>query len=331
MDLIEQLGALALASRLKRVSDSFFQDAVKMYRELDVDFEPRWFPVYVALTRVEEAAVTDVAAMLGITHPAVNQIAGEMIKKGVVSARKCKNDRRRRLLSLTPKGREMQPVLEAFWDDVHHAVQELVCNTGYDVVDVLSKLEQGLRDKDFYTRVKEHTKITQQDCVQIIRYEKKLRPHFERLNTEWLKEFEMYEEADKKQFSLVDEIIMEPGGEIFFASCDGDIVGTCALIKIDDQSYELGKMAVTAECRGKQIGRKLMQAAIDCARDEKEATMLVLESNRKLTPALNLYRSVGFTVVPIDPNSKYERADIRMQLDLTAAQNQVTAQEAVPV
>ena len=316
LDLIEQLGTLALASRLRRISDGFFQDAVKMYKEFDLDFEPRWFPVYVALSRVDEIAVMDLAAMLGITHPAVNQIAGEMIKKGVVSARKCKHDRRRRLLSLTAKGRAMQPKLEAYWDDVHHAAQELVCSTGYDVLDVLSKLEQGIREKDFYSRVKDHMKISQQDCVQIIRYEKKLRGEFERLNTEWLKEFDMYEEADAKQFARVEEIIIKPGGEIFFARCDGEIVGTCALIKIDGKTYELGKMAVTGAMRGRQIGKKLMLAAIDCARIEKGATSLVLESNRKLAPAINLYRSVGFTVVPSDPNSKYQRADIRMQLDL---------------
>ena len=316
-DVIEQLGALALASRLKRLSDGFFQDAVRFYKEVDIDFEPRWFPVYAALSRTDEMSIMDLAAVLGITHPAVNQIAGEMIKKGLVSGRKCKTDRRKRLLSLTPKGRELQPKLEAFWDDVHHAAQELICSTGYDVMDVIARLEQGLKTKDFYTRVQEHMKTTQRDCVEIVRYEKRYKSAFEQLNMEWLLAYAMYEDVDKKIFDQAESVILKPGGEIFFARYEGEIVGTCALIKMDETTYELAKMAVTEKVRGKQIGKKLMFAAIDCARKEKRATMLILESNRKLEPAINLYRSVGFTVVPMGEHSKYQRADIRMQLDLT--------------
>jgi len=33
-----------------------------------------------------------------------------------------------------------------------------------------------------------------------------------------------------------------------------EIVGTCALIKTDDDTYELAKMAVTERARGKNIG-----------------------------------------------------------------------------
>jgi len=42
-----------------------------------------------------------------------------------------------------------------------------------------------------------------------------------------------------------------------------EIVGTCALIKTDDDTYELAKMAVTERARGKNIGWLLGQAVIN--------------------------------------------------------------------
>lgn len=47
---------------------------------------------------------------------------------------------------------------------------------------------------------------------------------------------------------------------------------------------------------------------------EKQIKTLILESNRKLKPALHLYKKFGFIEVSTDPNSPYERADIKMVL-----------------
>ncbi|MFT7688506.1 MAG: hypothetical protein ACI9FB_003870, partial [Candidatus Azotimanducaceae bacterium] len=50
MDLLRDLGALGLGSRLKRLSDQLMQDGIRIYRETGVDFEPKWFPVYYYLS-----------------------------------------------------------------------------------------------------------------------------------------------------------------------------------------------------------------------------------------------------------------------------------------
>lgn len=43
MDLIHELGELALATRLKRLSERLSSDVSKIYKESDVDFEAKWF------------------------------------------------------------------------------------------------------------------------------------------------------------------------------------------------------------------------------------------------------------------------------------------------
>ncbi|HPC11967.1 MAG TPA: GNAT family N-acetyltransferase, partial [candidate division Zixibacteria bacterium] len=45
MDVIEQLGSLALATRLRRLADRLQRDVSQVYRELNVEFEARWFAV----------------------------------------------------------------------------------------------------------------------------------------------------------------------------------------------------------------------------------------------------------------------------------------------
>jgi GNAT superfamily N-acetyltransferase len=91
-------------------------------------------------------------------------------------------------------------------------------------------------------------------------------------------------------------------------------VGTVALFKDDENLYELIKMAVTQKAQGRQIGKLLMLRAIEKAR-EVGAKQIYIESNRKLTPAITLYKKMGF----IEGNyrdSPYERADIQLMLDL---------------
>lgn len=94
----------------------------------------------------------------------------------------------------------------------------------------------------------------------------------------------------------------------------GTVVGTCALIKMDDERYELAKMAVSEAARGKGIGWLLGRAIIERARD-LGATTVYLESNTMLTPAIALYRKLGFKRVT-GPPSPYHRCNIQMELGL---------------
>jgi ribosomal protein S18 acetylase RimI-like enzyme len=108
------------------------------------------------------------------------------------------------------------------------------------------------------------------------------------------------------------------GGEIFFA-VDGDrAVGTVAMIPYGPDEFELAKMAVSPEHRGRGIGDLLMEACITFARG-RNAERIVLESNTKQVAALALYRKHGFVETPLDPNSLFRRANVRMMLAIEPA------------
>jgi ribosomal protein S18 acetylase RimI-like enzyme len=75
------------------------------------------------------------------------------------------------------------------------------------------------------------------------------------------------------------------------------------------------KMAVSEVARGRRIGQQVAEALIQRARD-RGMNSLYLETNSRLQPALGLYRKLGFTQVALDPDSDYDRADIRMTITL---------------
>jgi GNAT superfamily N-acetyltransferase len=145
-------------------------------------------------------------------------------------------------------------------------------------------------------------------------YNKNYKEYFKILNLEWLELYFKVEPIDMDLLSNPDKIIDE-GGEIFFAKLDNIIVGTCALLKIDENTFELAKMAVTKKAQGKKIGEQLGKAAIDYAK-KKQIKIIILESNTLLLPALNLYRKLGFVEVPGYISSKYSRSNIKMELKL---------------
>ena len=137
---------------------------------------------------------------------------------------------------------------------------------------------------------------------------------FRRLNEEWITRYFRIEAKDSEALDDPGSNILAPGGRIFFATADGECVGTCALIPMGALQFEVAKMAVTARCQGMGIGRRLLTAVIEAARSAG-AHRLHLETNHILTPAIRLYESVGFRHVPSVP-SPYVRSDVSMEMNL---------------
>ena len=150
--------------------------------------------------------------------------------------------------------------------------------------------------------------------VKIITYLKQYRDQFKTLNYEWLNKYFEIEPMDEAILSNPQKII-DDGGQIFLALIDAEAVGTVALIKVNESTFELAKMAVTENHQGKSIGKKLCLAAIEYAK-EMHFKSIFLESNSKLTPAINLYKKLGFKTIPGELSSHYKRCDINMSLDL---------------
>ena len=107
MDFIKELGYLAIATRMKRMTEQFMRGAIETYQSFDIDFEPRWFALFYLLhSRGSPLSISEIAQSLKMSHPAVIQISQMLVKKELIESRQDDEDRRVRRLKLTDKGKE---------------------------------------------------------------------------------------------------------------------------------------------------------------------------------------------------------------------------------
>jgi GNAT superfamily N-acetyltransferase len=140
---------------------------------------------------------------------------------------------------------------------------------------------------------------------------------FRTLNEEWITRYFALEAKDIETLGDPENAILRKGGHIFMVHLNAKPVGCLALIPIGGGVFELSKMAVSPECRGQGIGRRLIEYTIHQAR-LLGASSLFLGSSTKLPSAIHLYESVGFLHVHPEslPPMPYTRADIFMRLSL---------------
>ncbi len=320
MDFLKELGYLAIGSRLKGLTDRMLRGGSEAYRYLDLDFEPRWFTLFYLLsTEASPLSIQEIADALKVSHPAVIQTAQMLQKRGLVRSFQDEVDRRKRRLALTPKGRDLAAKLTPVWNCFLAAGVELFDNAGVDLLEVIQKAEAELDKEEMGSRIIKKIKEMQAKAVEIIEFAPEHKEAFRKLNEEWLKRYFAVEEDDSRLLRHPEEEIIARGGAILFARLEGKIVGTTALFKRDDETYEIAKMAVTPGAQGKQAGRRLAEEAIARAR-KKGARKIILLTDNRLRAAVALYRKLGFKAAPNETivSGKYARGKFgfAMKLDL---------------
>src|ERR1700761_5453284 len=107
MNFYDKIGKMALGSRLRRLSELLTEQAGEVYALYGTELQPKWFPVFYALSAGEEKSIMQIAQEIGHSHPSVSTIVKEMIKNGVVKASAGTADGRKNFVKLTAKGEEI--------------------------------------------------------------------------------------------------------------------------------------------------------------------------------------------------------------------------------
>ena len=148
--------------------------------------------------------------------------------------------------------------------------------------------------------------------MQIVEYEEKYRDAFVRLNTEWLERFYWVEPFDLYAMEHIDELISQ-GAMAYFAVENGEVLATCMTMRLEDDIWEICKLAAKNQYTGTGAGSSVLKAAMKYATDHN-AKKLVLISCRSLKPAIHLYKKFGFKEVPYRKEYwKSDKADIEME------------------
>jgi DNA-binding MarR family transcriptional regulator/predicted GNAT family acetyltransferase len=313
MEFHKTAGQMALGSRLRRLGDMLMNDAEQLYRLYDVDIDPRWFPVFYMLTTKGSAGITELANAIGQTHPAVSQVVSSMMKKDIVFTKKCTEDARINKVALTEKGRAIAVNLQPQYLDVNSAIDSMPNAIGSKIWAALAEIEHELADKGLYERVADERKKREYHNIKLVSYHPKYQHAFKDLNVSWIEKHWEMEASDYRALDNPIKNIIKHGGYISIAIYQNEPVGTCALLNMGSDSFELAKMAVSDKAKGMGIGYLLGEHMIKKAK-EMGANRVYLESNTVLIPAVNLYRKLGFKQTS-GHDSPYDRCNIQMEIE----------------
>lgn len=317
MEFFNKTGKMALGSRLRLLTAKVTEDAAKIYELYDVDFSPKWFPVFFTLSEDGEMTISEIATEIGHSQPSVTKIIKEMATAGLVKDNLQSNDKRRNVVGLTEKGIEVaDKIIKVQCGDIDLAIDSIISEATHNLWEAIEEWEFLLERKSLLKRVHEQKKLRESLDVEIVDYNPKYQASFRSLNEEWISTYFEMEAADYKALDDPEAYILSKGGKIFVALYNGEPLGVCALIKMEDPVYdfEMAKMAVSPKAQGKNMGWLLGKAIILAAKD-MGASKLYLESNTILKPAINLYHKLGFQKI-IGRPTPYKRCNIQMELDL---------------
>lgn len=142
----------ALGARLRRLSERIDRDAARVYAEVGVDFEQRWYGVLNQLVIKGPLSVSDLAKVLGIAQASVSQTRQSLEAAGLIRWEKDARDGRRRTLHLTPEGEDLVARLTPLWRVLIDAAAELNAEAE-DTVAALDRLDRALDRSSLHDRV----------------------------------------------------------------------------------------------------------------------------------------------------------------------------------
>lgn len=154
MNIIDQSGILAISTRLQRLGDQLRKDGQLIYKACGIDFEPKWFPVIYILNQKPVLSVVEIALEIGYTHPSTISLLKELEKQKLIRSRKDRTDERKRLLTLTEKGKTLIGRMEPVWNIMVEALASLTDTTN-NLMKAIEEVEQQMERQSFFQRAQQ--------------------------------------------------------------------------------------------------------------------------------------------------------------------------------
>jgi DNA-binding MarR family transcriptional regulator/N-acetylglutamate synthase-like GNAT family acetyltransferase len=320
-DVLAEMGYLALGSRLKRLAERVQAEATKSFAERGYPVQATHFPLLAALTTYGPLSVGEAVDAVGISQPAVTRIHNSLQKLGLTRTVPVKGDNRQKQIRLTAKGEALvEDMKHTMWPHVRRAAQAICDGPDTDILSQISRIEDNLQTRALNARIQDElASAGGAPALRLVEYDERLAPEFDAITREWVEDMFTLEANDIKIIENPKEMILDRGGEILFVEAEGlGIVGTCALMRVDGDTFELTKMGVRASARGLKAGDFLLKRTLERARQMPIGSLFLL-TNTKCAAAIHLYEKAGFFH---DPDimerfgKRYARCDVAMSFDL---------------
>ena len=234
-----------------------------------------------------ECTASQLCADLDLDAGYLSRLVAGLRREGLVAAQAPSDDRRRRRLTLTPKGRKAFATLD---ESSRRAMGEMLAALPpphrQKLVQAMSAVQSALEPKAKAVTLRAHRPG---DIGWVVSRHGKVYddeygwgPGFEALvgeiGAKFLREFDAKRER------------------AWIAEVDGEPVGSVFVVKQSSSVAKLRLLLVEPHARGHGVGRRLVQQCIDFSR-EAGYRKLVLWTQSNLTAARAIYASLGFRKV----------------------------------
>lgn len=231
----------------------------------------------------DSADVRDLRARLDLDSGYVSRTLRTLEAQGLVTVEKSAQDGRVRVARLTPLGIDAVRTYDALSDKVAQSlIAPLDDRQRARLVAAMGEVERLLRASSVIIDVEPPSSPDARACVGRYLHE---------LSTRFDTGYDPANAApaDDAQFTM-------PEGVFVVARLDGRAMGCGALKRAAAATGEIKRLWIDPATRGLGLGRKLLSALEDMARDFGMERVR-LDSNRALTEALALYKKCGYVEV----------------------------------
>ncbi len=291
MDILQNLGYLASATRFRRISEQLYLDGDKIYNNAGIKFKASWFSVFYVITKSDDPiTVLDIANQIDFSHISVKNVIRELEKEKLVLVEINPNDKRSKLITLSTTGQAMVKKLTPIWSSFASSLKETFDSGHPDILNILDRIDHEIESKPIYDRVANET-----ETFKIIDYKPSLQGKFYELAAPWLSEVlnGELEEEDKYTLNHPEEAYLQTGGFLFFAKYKNEIAGCVVLKRLDDDTFEFAKLFINPNFRKLGIATKLIERCITRCK-ENDASELWLQTTMSMPQAHKLYYKLGF-------------------------------------
>ena len=303
---------IGIGTRCRRIYEFLSLEMDGVYQSEGIDISIREFPILYCLYHKGPQTIANIQQLSGLSHSAVSQTVKKLATKKLLTL-KTGDDARSKIVAFSKIGEECLEKLIPIWNTAKITMDEVLAECDTNILDAFSDYEAAFKRKSFSDRYNNKKEKARLGKVEIIPYHIKYRDDWRHINQQWIKTLFEMEEADIIGLTKPEEYVLAKGGEIYFGLVDGKALGAIALKKQDGTRFELSKMGVLPEAQGHGIGRLLVEKVIERYR-ARGGTELYLETNSSLTPAISLYKKMGFIQVPRPEDTPYDRADYFMAM-----------------
>jgi DNA-binding MarR family transcriptional regulator len=146
-DVVRGFGFLTLGSRMKRIGERLQADTQRMMDAQGIMLQPSQYPFLAAIDRLGPLTIGELAEAVGISQPGATRALAQLIEAGLLNAEPAPDDQRRRIISLSRKGRKLVEVSKQdVWPRIERAVRDLCGDLSGPLLEQLAAIEDRLAD-----------------------------------------------------------------------------------------------------------------------------------------------------------------------------------------